>query len=68
MWTRDEVRGKVDRVKGRLKEEFGDMIDDELLEEQGRAERAKGEMEEGIGRARRKIGKSVKDLGNKISR
>jgi uncharacterized protein YjbJ (UPF0337 family) len=68
MWNRDEVRGKADQVKGRVKEEVGDMIDDDRLEDEGRAERAAGEIEEGFGKGRRKIGNAIKDLGNKISR
>jgi uncharacterized protein YjbJ (UPF0337 family) len=68
MWNRDEVRGKADQVKGRVKEEVGDMMDDDRLEDEGRAERAAGEIEEGVGKGRRKIGKAIKDLGNKIGR
>ena len=68
MWNRDEVRGKMDRVKGRVKEEVGDLLDDERLENEGRAERAAGEVEEGFGKGRRKIGNAIKDLGNKIGR
>ena len=68
MWNRDEVRGKADQVKGRVKEEVGDMMDDDQLENEGRAERAAGEVEEGFGKGRRKIGNAIKDLGNKIGR
>jgi uncharacterized protein YjbJ (UPF0337 family) len=68
MWNRDEVRGKADQVKGRVKEEVGDMMDDDRLEDEGRAERAAGEIEEGVGKGRRKIGNAIKDLGNKIGR
>jgi len=66
MWNRDEVRGKADQVKGRVKEEVGDMMDDDRLENEGRAERAAGEVEEGLGKGRRKIGNAIKDLGKKI--
>ena len=68
MWNRDEVRGKADQVKGRVKEEVGDLMDDERLENEGRAERAAGEVEEDFGKGRRKIGNAIKDLGNKIGR
>ena len=68
MWNRDEVRGKADQVKGRVKEEVGDMMDDDRLENEGRAERAAGETEEGFGKGRRKIGNAIKDLGKNIGR
>jgi len=66
MWNRDEVRGKADQVKGRVKEEVGDMVDDDRLENEGRSERAAGEVEEAFGKGRRKIGNAIKDLGKKI--
>ena len=68
MWNRDEVRGKADQVKGRVKEEVGDMMDDDRLENEGRGERAAGEVEERLGKGRRKIGNAIKDLGHKIGR
>ena len=68
MWNKDEVRGKMDRVSGRVKEEVGEMTNNERLEEKGRDERAAGEVEEGLGKGRRKIGNAIKDLGNKIGR
>ena len=68
MWNRDEVRGKVDQAKGLVKEKLGDMKNDERLRDQGEADRATGEMEEGFGRGRRKVGEAIKDLGNKIGR
>ena len=68
MWNRDEVRGKTDQVKGRVKEEVGDMMDDDRLENEGRSERAAGEIQEGFGRGRRKIGNAIKDVGHKIGR
>ena len=68
MWNRDEVRGKMDRASGRVKEEVGDLTDNERLEQEGRDERAQGEVEETFGKGRRKIGNAIKDLGNKIGR
>jgi uncharacterized protein YjbJ (UPF0337 family) len=68
MWNRDEVRGKMDRMKGRVKEKVGDLRRDERLRNEGQADRAAGEVEEGFGRGRRKVGEAIKDLGNKIGR
>ena len=66
--NKDEVRGKADRLKGRVKESVGDLTGNERLRDEGRADRAAGEVEEGIGRGRRKVGNAIKDLGRKISR
>ena len=68
MWNKDEVRGKVDRAKGRVKESVGDMNNDEQLREEGIDDQAAGDIEEAYGKGRRKVGEAIKDLGNKIGR
>ena len=68
MWNRDEVRGKADRMKGRVKEGVGSATGNERLRGEGMADRAKGSAQEGFGKGRRKVGNAVKDLGRKISR
>ena len=66
MWNKDEVRGKVDRAKGRVKESVGEMNNDEQLRNEGIEDQAAGEVEEAFGTGRRKVGDAVKDLGKKI--
>ena len=66
--NRDEVEGKFDQAKGAVKENVGDAIDDERMQSEGAAERAGGHLQEGFGTARRKVGETVEDLGDKISR
>jgi uncharacterized protein YjbJ (UPF0337 family) len=68
MWNKDEVRGKVDRAKGRVKESVGEMSNDEQLREEGIDDQAAGDVEEAYGKGRRKVGEAIKDLGNKIGR
>jgi uncharacterized protein YjbJ (UPF0337 family) len=67
MWNKDEVRGKVDQAKGRVKEAAGDLSNDEQLRNEGAADEAAGNVEEGFGKGRRKVGDAIKDLGDKIS-
>ena len=66
MWNKDEVRGKTDQVKGKIKESVGNATDDEQLRDEGTADRAAGEIEEGFGKGRRKVGEALHDLGDKI--
>jgi uncharacterized protein YjbJ (UPF0337 family) len=66
--NKDELRGKADRAKGRVKEEVGKMTGNERLRNEGAGDRAAGNVEEGFGRGRRKVGNAIKDLGKKISR
>ena len=68
MWNKDEVRGKVDRAKGRVKESVGEMNNDEQLRDEGIEDQAAGDVEEAFGTGRRKVGEAVKDLGKKIGR
>ena len=68
MWNKDEVRGKVDRAKGRVKESVGEMNNDEELREEGLDDQAAGDVEEAFGKGRRKVGEAIKDVGDKIGR
>ena len=63
----DEVRGKIDQAKGTVKEHIGRATGDVELEDEGAGERISGNIEEGVGRARRKTGEALKDLGKKLN-
>ncbi|MFN2407622.1 MAG: CsbD family protein [Pyrinomonadaceae bacterium] len=66
--NRDEMEGKWDQAKGRVKEGVGKAIDDRDLEAEGDADRAGGEVQEGFGKGRRKVGEFVEDIGDAIKR
>jgi uncharacterized protein YjbJ (UPF0337 family) len=68
MWNKDEVDGKIDQAKGKVKESVGELSDDEQLRDEGIEDQAAGEVQEAFGTGRRKVGEAVKDLGNKIGR
>src|SRR3954454_9027569 len=68
MWNKDEVRGKADQVKGKIKESVGNATDDDQLRDEGAADNAAGNVEETLGKARRKVGEALNDLGDKIGR
>ena len=50
-----ESRGKANKVKGRVKEAIGIVTGDGALERKGARQRAAGAVEEGLGKARRKV-------------
>ena len=64
--NRDEVEGKFDQAKGRTKEVVGRAIDDRELEDEGTADHDGGNVKEGFGKARRKVGEALEGLGDKI--
>jgi uncharacterized protein YjbJ (UPF0337 family) len=63
----DEIKGKGKQVKGAAKEEIGKLAGNRELEDEGRGERFEGNVQEKFGKARRKVGDAVEDLGKKIS-
>ncbi len=66
--NRDELDGKADQIKGKVKKAAGDLTDNDRLHDEGAADEAAGEVQEGFGRARRKVGDAIEDLGDKIKR
>jgi len=64
--NKDEVKGKFDQVKGDLKETTGRTFNDPELEKEGRSDRARGELREGFGTARRKVGEAIEDIGEEV--
>jgi uncharacterized protein YjbJ (UPF0337 family) len=68
MWNKDEVSGKTEKAKGKIKEEVGEATNDEQLRNEGEADQAAGEVQESFGRGRRKVGQAINDLGDKIGR
>jgi uncharacterized protein YjbJ (UPF0337 family) len=66
MWNKDEMRGKADQVKGAVKKQVGDLKNDEQLRNEGEADKIAGQVEEGVGKGRRKVGNAIKDIGDKL--
>jgi uncharacterized protein YjbJ (UPF0337 family) len=66
--NRDEIDGKADQLKGKIKQAAGDLTDDAELHDEGVADEAAGNVQEGFGRGRRKVGDAIEDLGEKIKR
>jgi len=62
--NRDEMKGKVDKAKGYIKEETGELTGNEELEAEGRAERAAGKARETMGKVERK----AKNIGDELTK
>ena len=66
--NRDELDGKMDEVKGRVKQGLGDLTDDQELHDEGVADEASGKVQGGIGQARRKVGEAIEKLGENVKK
>ena len=66
--NRDELEGKGEQLKGKVKQAAGDLTDDERLHDEGVADEAAGNVQEGFGRGRRKLGEAIEELGDKLKR
>jgi len=64
--NKDELNGKIDRLKGNIKEEVGEATNDQDLRDEGIADQASGNVQEGFGKARRKVGDALHDVAHKI--
>ncbi len=61
--NRDEVKGKAEVLKGKIKQAAGDLTDDPTLHNEGAADEAAGKTRDVFGHAKRKVGEAVEDIG-----
>jgi uncharacterized protein YjbJ (UPF0337 family) len=66
--NRDEIKGKAESIKGKVKQAAGDLTDDSDLHDEGVVDEAAGDTQEAFGRAKRKVGEAVEDAGKAIKR
>ena len=64
--NKDELNGKGDQVKGKVKQAWGDLTDNERLHDEGVADETSGTVQEGFGKARRKVGEAIEDVAHKV--
>jgi len=63
----NEIKGKAKQVKGTAKAELGKLTGDRDLESSGDADRVEGRVQEKLGKAKRKVGEAIEDIGGKIA-
>jgi uncharacterized protein YjbJ (UPF0337 family) len=66
--NKDEIEGKAEALKGKIKQAAGDLTDNERLHDEGVADEMSGDTKDTLGRARRKVGEAVEDIGEDIKR
>jgi uncharacterized protein YjbJ (UPF0337 family) len=66
--NRDELDGKAETLKGKIKQAAGDLTNDPNLHDEGVADEAAGKTQDAFGQAKRKVGQAVKDIGSAIKK
>jgi uncharacterized protein YjbJ (UPF0337 family) len=64
--NKTEIKGKINKAKGAVKENVGHAVGNRRMESQGAADRGKGSVQETLGKAKRKFSDAVKGLGDSI--
>jgi uncharacterized protein YjbJ (UPF0337 family) len=64
----DELKGKAQALKGKVKQAAADLSDDDQLHDEGVVDEAAGNTREVIGRGRRKVGEAIEDIGEAIKK
>lgn len=66
--NRDELEGKAEALKGKVKQAAGDLTDNDRLRNEGEADEIAGDTQDAIGRGRRKVGEAIEDVGDSIKK
>jgi len=66
--NRDEIEGKTEALKGKIKQAAGDLTDDQNLHDEGVVDEAAGKTQDAFGRTKRKVGEAIEDIGNAIKK
>lgn len=64
--NKDQVAGRVDQAKGKLKEVTGRVVGNESLEAQGAAEKVAGKVQSSYGDVKEKTKDAIKDGAKKL--
>jgi uncharacterized protein YjbJ (UPF0337 family) len=66
--NRDELEGKAEALKGKIKQVAGDLTKNPALHDEGVVDEAAGTTQDAAGRIRRKVGEAITDIGNAVKK
>jgi uncharacterized protein YjbJ (UPF0337 family) len=66
--NKDEIEGKAEALKGKLKQAAGDLTDDPQLVQEGQDDEVAGKAQDAVGYGRRKVGEAVEKVGDAIKK
>lgn len=60
----DRVRGNWNQIKGKLKEEYGELTDDDLTYQEGKEEQLLGRLQEKLGKSKQEVKDMIDRVGS----
>lgn len=51
----DQVRGKINKIKGKIKEEYGEATDKQMVYEEGKEDQLIGQLQEKMGKTKQEV-------------
>jgi uncharacterized protein YjbJ (UPF0337 family) len=66
--NKDELQGKTETAKGKVKQAVANLTNDPALYDKGVADEAAGRTKDAFGRAKRKVGEAVENVEKTIKR
>lgn len=58
----DKIQGNWKQLKGKMKQEYGDLTDDDLLYEEGKEDEMLGRLQEKTGKTKEEVKSWINDL------
>ena len=68
LMNHDELEGKAEALKGKLKQAAGDLMDNPALHDEGVADEVAGRSRDAAGHVRRKVGEAIEELVNALKK
>ena len=66
--NRDELEGKAEALKGKIKQTAGKLTRDPKLHDEGVVDEVAGKTQAAVGRTKRKVGEAIEHVGNVIKK
>ena len=68
MLNKNERDGKIDQVKGKVKQAVGDLTGNDKLKTEGKVDEIVGDAKTAVGGAQKKVGAAIASVGQAVKR
>lgn len=62
--TKDYIQGNWKQLKGKLKEKYGQLTDDDLTYQEGKEDQLIGRLQQKLGKSKSEVEDMLKNMGN----